>query len=81
MNLYTTGITKKYISVLLPTGGVRLVSGNVSLAPKAQALMGDCPELKVARLDPEPQSHSLAVPSLETAGKCEEAHMIVSTEC
>ncbi len=48
-------------------GGAELVSGSTPDMPRAQVLMDHCVEPIVARLDPEPQSHSLAVPSLETA--------------
>ena len=52
-------------------------SAIVALVERAQALMGHWVETRSARQLPEPQSQSLALPSLETAAKWKKKKMTI----
>lgn len=52
---------------LVPLGGAPFPSDRELLEIRAQELMGVPVEMSVSRHRPEPQSHNLPEPSLETA--------------
>ena len=54
---------------IIPGGSAVFFSAIVALLVREQALIGHCVETKSVMQLPEPQSHNLALPSLETATK------------